>query len=159
DAYFGGAWHTVLAAGLNKGGREVYALDVTNPDSVTESNAAGSVLWEFTSANDADLGYTFSRPAIVKMHNGKWAAVFGNGYNNTGTGHAVLYVLNLSDGTVLAKIDTGVGTAATPNSLATPAAVDVDSDNVIDYVYAGDLLGNMWKFDVRDLAAGNWKVA
>jgi type IV pilus assembly protein PilY1 len=162
DAFFGGAWHTVLASGLNKGGREVYALDVTNPDLITETNAANLVLWEFTSANDADLGYTFSRPAIVKMHNGKWAAVFGNGYNSTGTGHAYLYVLDISNGTVLAKIDTKVGStgsAGLANGLATPAAIDLDSDGVIDYVYAGDLQGNMWKFDVRDPAAANWKVA
>jgi len=159
DAFVGGSWRTVLVSGLNKGGREVYALDVTNPDAVTESSAASLVLWEFTSANDADLGYTFSRPAVVKMHDGSWAAVFGNGYNGTGTGHAVLFVVNLSTGALLAKIDTGVGSAATPNGLATPAAVDVDSDNIIDYVYAGDLLGNMWKFDVRGATAGSWSVA
>jgi len=159
DAFFGGSWHTVLAAGLNKGGREVYALDVTNPDVVTESNAANVVLWEFTSATDADLGYTYSRPAIVKMHNGKWCAVFGNGYNGTGSGHAFLYVLDIGTGAVLAKIDTKVGSSGTPNGLATPAAIDIDSDNVVDYVYAGDLQGNMWKFDVRDSSATNWKVA
>src|SRR5262249_38732288 len=95
DAFYGGAWHTVLTAGLNKGGREVYALDVTNPTGVSESGAASTVLWEFTSNQDADLGYTYSRPAIVRMHNGTWAAVFGNGYNSTGTGHAILYVLNI----------------------------------------------------------------
>jgi len=52
-----------------------------------------------------------------------------------------------------------VGSSGTPNGLATPAAIDIDSDNVVDYVYAGDLQGNMWKFDVRDSSATNWKVA
>ncbi|HKT74471.1 MAG TPA: PilC/PilY family type IV pilus protein, partial [Steroidobacteraceae bacterium] len=159
DAFYASAWHTVLAAGLNKGGREIYALDVTNPTSVTESTASSTVLWEFTSAQDADLGYTYSRPAIVRMHNGVWAAVFGNGYNSTGTGHAVLFVVNIQTGAVIAKIDTMVGSAGTPNGLATPGLADVDGDGIVDYIYAGDLLGNMWKFDVTSSTASNWKVA
>jgi type IV pilus assembly protein PilY1 len=160
DAFFGSAWHTVLAAGLNKGGREVYALDVTDPVNFTEANAAtGKVLWEFTSTQDADLGYTYSRPAIVRMHNGKWAAVFGNGYNGTGTGHAVLYVLDIQTGTVIAKLDTGVGSATTPNGLATPAVIDTDGDGVVDYAYAGDLQGNLWKFNLKDSSPANWAVA
>jgi len=154
-----GAWHTVLAAGLNKGGREIYALDVTNPTAVSESNAASTVLWEFTSNQDADLGYTFSRPVIVRMHNGVWAAVFGNGYNGTGTGHAVLFIVNIQTGAVIAKLDTGSGTAATPNGLATPAVADVDGDGIADYIYAGDLLGNMWKFNVTSAVASSWAVA
>ena len=83
DAFYGSAWHTVLVGGLNKGGQGIYALDITDPANFTEGNAASIYRWEFTDTNDADLGYTFSRPAIVKMHNGKWAAMFGNGYNNT----------------------------------------------------------------------------
>jgi len=65
----------------------------------------------------------------------------------------------VATGTVLAKLDTKVGSTGTPNGLATPAAVDLDADGIIDYVYAGDLQGNMWKFDVRDASASNWKVA
>lgn len=159
DAFYGLAWHTVLAAGLNKGGREIYALDVTNPTAVSESTASSTVLWEFTSAQDADLGYTYSRPTIIRMHNGVWAAVFGNGYNSTNTGHAILFVVNIQTGAVIAKIDTKSGTAATPNGLATPFPADVDGDGVVDYVYAGDLLGNMWKFDVKSSTASSWSVA
>jgi len=158
DAYFGSAWHTVLAAGLNKGGREIYALDVTDPASITESSAASTVLWEYTWNQDADLGYTFSRPQIVRLHNGVWAAVFGNGYNGTGTGHAVLFIVNLKDGTLIKKIDTKVGTTTTPNGLATPAVVDVDGDGITDYVYAGDLLGNMWKFNLTSNSVASWSI-
>ncbi len=158
DAYYGNAWHTVLAAGLNKGGREIYALDVTDPTSVTESSAASTVLWEYTSNQDADLGYTFSRPLIVRLHNGVWAAVFGNGYNSTGTGHAVLFIVNIKDGTLIKKIDTKVGTTTTPNGLATPAAVDIDGDGITDYVYAGDLLGNMWKFNLTSNSVASWSI-
>jgi type IV pilus assembly protein PilY1 len=174
DAFYGGAWHTALVGGLRKGGQGIYALDVTDPTKFDESgaNAALIAMWEFTDANDADLGYSYSRPAIVRMKNGKWAAVFGNGYNNTeadgnasSTGNAVLYVVDMETGSVIKKIDTGVGTSADPtgtsraNGLATPAPVDVDGDRVIDYIYAGDLFGELWKFDVNNSDPANWGIA
>ena len=178
DVYYGGKWHTVLVGGLNKGGQGIYALDITDPTKFSESvsDASGLYRWEFTDTDDPDLGYTFSRPAIVKMANGKWAAVFGNGYNNTfddtatggqksSTGQAALYIIDIQTGDRIAKIDTNVGTAndplalSRPNGLATPAAVDLNGDGVIDYIYGGDLFGNLWKFDVRDADPANWNVA
>ncbi|MEE8512654.1 MAG: PilC/PilY family type IV pilus protein, partial [Acidiferrobacterales bacterium] len=102
DAFVSGAWRTVLVGGMRKGGQAIYALDVTDPTSFDESNASSLVLWEFTDADDSDLGYTYARPAIVRMNNGKWAAVFGNGYNNTAadgnastTGNAVLFIVDI----------------------------------------------------------------
>ncbi len=167
-------WRSILVSGLRRGGQGLFALDVTDPSEFQESNAAKLVLWEFTDADDADLGYTYSQPSIVKMANGKWAAVFGNGYNNTeadgnvsSTGNAVLYIVFLDGGldgiwtadTDYIKIDTGVGetlTTPTPNGLATPAAVDINGDFITDYIYAGDLRGNVWKFDVTDANPQTW---
>jgi type IV pilus assembly protein PilY1 len=172
DVFFGGAWHTMLVGGLRKGGQAIYALDVTDPANFSEGNAASLALWEFNDANDADLGYTYSRPGVVRMKNGKWAAVFGNGYNNTvadgnasTTGNAVLYIVDIENGTLIKKIDTGVGRAQdptaslTPNGLATVSPVDVDGDRIADYVYGGDLFGNLWKFDVNDADPANWAIA
>ena len=115
DAQVGGEWKTVLVGGLNKGGKGIYALDVTDPATFSEANAEDIVMWEFT---DADLGYTFSRPMIVKTNAG-WAAVFGNGYNNTvatpdaaavsTNGYAMLYIVNLSNGKLIKKISTQQG--------------------------------------------------
>jgi type IV pilus assembly protein PilY1 len=168
DAFVGGDWRTMLVGGLNGGGQAVYALDVTNPDSNDESTASSWVKWEFT---DVDLGYTFSRPNIVRLNNGKWAAVFGNGYNSTEldgsastTGNAVLYVVDLSDGTLIRKIDTGVGlsnpfSGGKPNGLATVAPVDRDGDFKVDFVYGGDLYGNLWKFDLQGATTTGWGVA
>ncbi len=79
-------WHTMLIGGLNKGGQGVYALDVTDPSTFTEGKASSIVRWEFTDTDDADLGYTYSKPAIVKVRTltgSKWVAAFGNGYNST----------------------------------------------------------------------------
>ena len=166
DVFFNNAWHTVLVGGLNQGGQGMYALDITTPANFTEANAASLVLWEFTDTNDADLGYTFTQPSIVRLHNGQWAAVFGNGYNNSQpdgrastTGYAVLYIVNMQTGSVIRKISTQAGLVLTPNGLATPAVVDLDGDAMADYVFAGDLLGNMWKFDIRDTNPANWRVA
>ncbi len=156
DVFYNNAWHSVLVGGLNRGGRSIYALDITSPAAFTEGNAASILRWEFT---DTELGYTYSRPAVVRMHNGRWAAVFGNGYNNTGTGRAYLYVVDIENGTVTAKIDTGVGDATTPNGLATPALVDLNGDSIVDYAYAGDLQGNMWKFNLTSNVSTGWRVA
>lgn len=166
DVYYNGAWHTVLVGGLGGGGQGVYALDVTNPLAFSEANAASLALWEFTDTNDADLGYTYAQPAIALMANGDWAAIISNGYNNTqsdahvsATGHAVLYVLDIQTGHVLAKIDTGVGTVTSPDGLSQPTPVDVNGDDVADAIYAGDIDGNMWKFDVTSSNPAQWKVA
>jgi type IV pilus assembly protein PilY1 len=164
DVYFDHEWHTVVTGGLNKGGKGVYALDVTDPGAFAEGNASSLILWEFTDTKtaphgDPDLGYTYSQPAVVRLHTGRWAAVFGNGYNNTGTGRAVLYIVDIETGESIAKLDTKKGTVADPNGLSTPAVVDLNGDGIADYAYAGDLRGNLWKFDITDVAATNWKVS
>src|SRR5690606_25774306 len=150
--------------GLNKGGQGVYALDVTDPTSF----GANDVLWEFTDEDDPDLGFTYSQPTISRLPDGKWYAIFGNGYNSmfdddadgataqttrvSTTGNAVLYLVELASGNAI-KLDTGVGFDPQQqdlpygNGLATPSVVDLNGDSNADFVYAGDLYGNMWRFD------------
>ena len=168
DAFVGGQWRTVLVSGLRKGGRGIFALDVTNPATIGETSAASAVMWEFTSDDDADLGFVFGQPSIVKTYQGRWAAVIGNGYNNTGTGHAALFIVFLdgpggdgvwNEGTDYIKIDTGNGTLTTPNGLATPFAADTNGDRRTDFVYAGDLLGNLYRFDIRSSSTTSWNAA
>ena len=151
DAYLGNSWRTILVGSLGGGGKGVYALDVTDPDNFT----ASEVLWEFSSADDSDMGVAIPQPAIGRMNNGQWAAIVANGYNSD-QANAELFVLDLKTGAVLKKIDTGVGS---DNGLSNPAAVDVDGDRIVDYVYAGDLKGNLWKFDLTTSNTGNWTVA
>ena len=154
DAFYANAWHTVLVGGLNKGGKSIYALDITDPDAFSEANADDVFLWEFT--DSADLGFTYSRPAVVRLRNGKWAAVFGNGYNST-NGKAVLFIVDIENGSVIRKIDTGVGTGG--NGLSTPALVDLNGDSIVDMAYAGDLAGNLWKFNLASADPTAWDVA
>ena len=163
----GGQWRTVLVGGLNGGGQQIYALDVTDPDFFSEENAANIVLWEFDDSDDADLGYTYGTPQIAKMANGRWAAIFGNGYNSTEagdgsvstTGHGVLFIVDVETGILLKKIDTDSGSVNAPNGLATPLLIDSNGDSIVDYIYAGDLLGNLWKFDVTEPDQNTWGIA
>jgi type IV pilus assembly protein PilY1 len=189
DVFFQGdsKRHSVLVGGLGLGGHGLYALNVTNPDltgkpdpEFEEANANNLVLWEFTDADDADLGYTVGQPAIVRLHNGKWGVLVSNGYNSSEAdgaqspdddsdgvpdSPAVLFVLDVESGAVMAKLDTGAGAANDPlgldrpNGLAAVFPVDKDGDLITDYAYAGDLYGNVWRFDLIDTNASNWHVA
>jgi type IV pilus assembly protein PilY1 len=161
DIEFSTGWRTLLVSGLGGGGRGLFALDVTDPATFGESNVAAdrTVRWEFTALDDNDLGYTYAQPSIVKLNNGKPGVVVGNGYNNTGSGRAMLFIINAETGALIRKIDTGEGSPGDPNGLSTPAVIDQDGDGVYDYAYAGDLKGNMWKFDLSDSSDGSWDVA
>ena len=145
DAYLSGEWKTVLVGGLGAGGKSIYALDISDPNGFDADN----VLWEFS--DSADLGYTFSQPQIARLSNGQWAAIFGNGYNSA-SDKAFLYVVNLSNGSQIAKIAAGDSTS---NGLSTPVLYDANNDKIIDYAYAGDLQGNLWKFDLSALTLAN----
>jgi len=166
DAHLGDSgWRSVLTGGLRRGAQGIYALDITAPESISEDNAAAAVLWEYTDADDSDLGYTYSSPLIVRLHNGKWAAVFGNGYNNTENdghvstnGESALYIVDLETGILIKKFLTGEGTTSNPNGMAEPTAVDLDGDNIIDLIYAGDLYGHIWAFDVSSSSPGDWTL-
>lgn len=163
------SWHTVLVGGMRGGGRGYYALNVTNPATLTETaaNAVSTVLWEFTNADDNDLGFSYSQPFIALTNAGTWVAIFGNGYNDTGLGQAQLFIVNIEKGVdgiwVLdndyRKLNTEVGSPGAPNGLATPALADLDGNGTVDRVYAGDLEGNMWAFDLSSTNEADWQVS
>jgi len=133
--------HNYLVASLGQGGKGLFALDVASPATF----GASHVLWEYPSTSDNNLGLMLGRPIIAKMNDGSTAVIIGNGYNST-NGKAVLYIFNLATGALLKTIDTLAGG---DNGLATPGVFDSDGDGDIDWIYAGDLKGNVWKFDVR----------
>ena len=143
--------HNYLIGALGRGGKGLYGLDVHTPSAFTNAN----VLWETgTGSSDADMGQVLGEPVIVKLNNGVTGALVGNGINST-NGHAVLYVINIATGAVIKKLDTGAGTIG----LSAPRAWDNDGNGTADYVYAGDLNGNLWKFDLRAALTASWNVA
>ncbi len=148
-----------LVGGLSKGGKGIYCLDITNTDVSNPYNRSKfQPLWEYSAVElgDPDLGYTFSRPFIVNTKAAGWVVVFGNGYNSA-NGHAVLYVLDVKDGSLVRKIDTFAGDCN--GIVANVAIIDPNYDGYADYVYVGDLKGNMWKFDISNGDFNNWGVA
>ena len=163
----GAGWHTILVGGVRGGGRGLYALEVTNPATFSEANAAKMVMWEFSDQDDPDLGYTYSRPVVAKANDGKWYAIFGNGYNDSGSGEAQLFMVDIESGisnawkanTNYIKITTQSGNSANRNGLASPALADLDGNGTVDRVYAGDLTGNMWAFDLSSATRAKWDVA
>jgi type IV pilus assembly protein PilY1 len=173
DVMIGSTWKTYLFGTLGRGGKGVFALDVTSPASFAESNAGSIFRWQFTAADDAsgDLGYMVGDPTvsrfseqagnIAKMHNGKFAVVLGNGYLSN-NGSAALYIL-FAEGPAGASWSGRyvklVADAGPDNGLSQPTWVDMDGDGVADAIYAGDLKGNVWKFDVSSASAASWRVA
>lgn len=151
DAIIGGAWKTMLVGSTGAGGKTYFALDVTDPGTFGTSN----IKWEFT---HSELGYAMGKAAIVRTQSGHWVAIFGNGYNSTSQ-TARLFLVDLQTGALLKMLDTGVGSSSSPNGLGTPVATDTNSDGSADMVYAGDNLGNLWKFDLSGSSVASWSIA
>lgn len=147
-AYLNGAWKTILIGSTGAGGKAYFAIDVTTPTSP-------QVLWEYT---DSGLGNTMGKAAITRLNNGSWAAIFGNGYNSSAQ-TASLYVVDLGAGTLIRKLDVPSRDTTLANGLATPIEVDTARDGTTDLVYAGDLQGSLWKFDLSSTTTSAWAVS
>ncbi len=168
DVKDGTQWKTLLVGGLAGGGAGYYALDITN-------QATPKVLWEFRQKpgctpttpagaarhassgiarmiEDCDLGFSYGNPVITKLPSGQWVVMVTSGYNNHvgGDGRGYLYVLDAMTGAIIYKTTTGVGDSATPSGFARIAAWTDNplKDNTTKYVYGGDLLGKLWRFDL-----------
>ncbi|HSO08315.1 MAG TPA: PilC/PilY family type IV pilus protein, partial [Pelomicrobium sp.] len=162
-------WRTILVGGLRKGGFGYYALDITTPGALNEGQLASKALWEFpkntTNATLAkNVGYSYGKPIIVKTRAAGWVVVVSSGYNNGdttgGDGKGYLFVLNPVNGDVIATLSTGVGSNTDPSGLG-PISAYVDNgevDPTVEYVYGGDLKGNVWRFDLSGTTTASWSV-
>lgn len=156
------SWHTVLAGTEGAGGKTVFALDITNADTInSEAQLSADVLWEFT---DTDMGLSFSQPQIADTNAG-WLVMFGNGYNSTNQ-KPILYAVDPHTGAMLAKVDL---CAAKPTACNTSRANGLSSIAVVptqgnvtgtdNMVYAGDLQGNVWRIDISNSNPTLWAVS
>ena len=147
DVYDGLEWRTILVNTSNSG-KGIVVLDITDPDAI-------ELLWEVrgtraVSPTDViDLGYSIAQPTVARLHNGEWAVVVGNGYGALGgqSGAAALYLFNAVSGALIASLEVD-SSLDKPNGLSSPRLADYDGDGVADYAYAGDLHGNLWRFDL-----------
>jgi len=205
DAYFAGAgtWNPVVVGALGLGAQGVYAIRSPSLGGGATLDASRIHLWDFTDVDDPDMGYVLGKPSVVRvlMSDGtiRWVAVFGNGYNSSeddaavggrradgcepvhgdgalDCGRAVLYVVDIETGELVAKFDTLAGRSSDPNhdedadkepnGLAEPKVIgrvltndDGDviggGDPIATVAYAGDLFGNLWRFDLYELSASS----
>lgn len=137
------SWKTILVGGLAQGGRGYYALDITDSDNP-------KLLWEFNYTDDSDLGYSYGKPVITKKSDGTWVVLVTSGYNNGSAGR--LYVLGAKgDGFGGANLLDEIVTPSANNSgLAQVSGLAANNqlNNTSKYAYGGDLLGNLWKFNI-----------
>jgi type IV pilus assembly protein PilY1 len=164
DVYYGGsAWKTVLVTPLGAGGRGVFALDISKNFGAT-AFAGTDVLWEFDGSSVSkanDMGYPVGGASVGRFQDGKYYAVFGNGYGSANCKSA-LFMVQVDDPSNVKFFDTGVGACtsiATQNGMSTPSLVDYDGDKIIDAIYAGDLQGRLWKWDVISATNSVWDFA
>ena len=153
DAYIPdrGGWRTVLIGALAAGGKGVFALDVTNPQSFTVDD----VLWEFTDQRnniDDSIGHVWGTPTITRMKDGTWVTIIGNGYNSAG-GKAGLVIIDLATGRTITNgfVEVDIPSNQRPdfNGLSSPGLwLETGRQRYVERAYAGDLTGRMWRFDL-----------
>lgn len=169
DAYINGAWKTVAVVSAGAGGRSVFALDVTNPDSIT-------VLWEVnnliggTTTFASRIGHVLGKPVIVPVKSSatgdpEWKAIFGNGYNSASQ-RATLFMVDIRTGAVDTIVAQEAATSDAPayNGLGNVVVLDrnrffdgtrpAGRDGFADTAYGADQNGAIWKFDLVDRSVG-----
>lgn len=158
DAQLDSAWKTLAIGGTGAGGRTFYALQLFDASAGNMTRA----LWEISAPATAsaanvfnDLGYAYARPEVARLADGRWAAFISNGYGSH-TGVAALYVVDIRDGSLIKKIV--VDSTETTNGLSS-VKLRVNSQNVVQAAYGGDLKGRLWKFDLSGTTADTWGVA
>ena len=159
---------TLLAGFLGAGGRGYFVLDVSNASGPSEDAlaAAGIAMLDTTATDDPDIGHIAGDPVrepadarrtrqITQLNNGRWALVLGNGYASESQ-RAVLMIQFIDGARELVKLPAG---SPGGNGLAAARLVDTNGDQIPDLAYAGDLLGQLWKFDLGASDSKRWKVA
>ncbi len=189
DLYYNSAWHTWLVQGLGPGGHPggavnsngtgssgtqlipdpvgaLFALDITDPTTFAESNASNLVMGEWNSSTisctgnatcGTNMGQISGTPLIRRLHDGSWGVIWGNGLNSA-TARAGIFIMHVSStgAKTFQYIDAGAGPA---NGIVEVTAADLDGDHITDFVYAGDVLGNLWRFDLTSQTNTDWSSA
>ncbi|MCX2897735.1 pilus assembly protein [Pseudomonas mandelii] len=158
DAKIGAGWKTMAVGGTGAGGKTFYGLQLFDATAGNVTKAS----WEIsapatpTPANAFnDLGFAYARPEVARLDDGRWAAFISNGYGSN-SGVAALYVIDLSNGALIRKIV--ADSAGNDNGLSS-VKLKVNSQNVVQAAYGGDLKGRLWKFDLSSTSSDAWGVA
>lgn len=142
----GTGWRTMAIGATGAGGNSVFALDVTDPGSMSSDD----VMWEFSHPS---MGYTIGQPALVALPNKKFGVIVSSGYHDSTPADGRVWVLDAADGRVIKEF-----TLATTGGLGSPLAADTDADQVADRVYIADTLGNLWRLDLGGSNPATWGI-
>lgn len=151
DAYINGSWTNVLVGTLGAGGKGLYALKLDDTNTVSNLGT-GSILWDLTASSDADMGYMFSDAQVGVLPNGQWKVFIGNGFGSS-SGKAVLFMIDVASGAVTKVTADTSGS----NGLSGVALVKNSRQEVVG-LYAGDLKGNLWRFEYDASVTGNMRL-
>ena len=143
DVYGGSpaGWRTVLVGTMGRGGKAVFALDVTDPNNP-------NLMWEINQSNSSAIGNTLGKPVIAQVANGDWKVLIGNGPNSDGDTAQLLMIDVFRPNNALPSIQTISTGVSGDNGLTGAYTWDTDRDGFIDTAYAGDLRGNLWRFNL-----------
>jgi type IV pilus assembly protein PilY1 len=152
----GSGGKTMLVAGTGAAGRSFHALDVSNPRGLTEATLASRYMWEFPAAADAvtqaKVGLAMGRARIVKTAGDGYVVLVTSGYAND-DGRGRLWMLDADTGAIVHEFDTGVGAPGAGDAGLAQVSAFLEDDGTVRYAYGGDLLGNLWRFDLQDKGA------
>jgi len=174
-----------IVFGLRRGGRALYAMDVTDPDNP-------SFLWRIgpDTAGFSELGQTWSVPVVTNVPGyvvggvRRPVLVFGAGYDSVNdditrtaaetvdTVGRGLFVVDVATGALVWSVTPAADSATNKREpgfvhamAAPPSVIDSNGDGIADRVYMPDLGGNVWRIDMpgntRPTAAteqNRWRV-
>ncbi|MBK8069886.1 MAG: hypothetical protein IPK27_20400 [Rhodanobacteraceae bacterium] len=185
DVFINGSWRTVLLGSLRLGGRGVYLLDISNPTGTTDSSPTALPMREVTNVPPpgdtsvdcapgarycSSLGYTYTGVNTARIqYQNKWVALVSSGYFpidsldpaslSPKANQTSLLVIDMATGQLIREIITSTAPQSATQSFGLSQAIvmDVGGDYIDDVAFAGDLAGNMWRFDLTGSPA-EWKV-
>lgn len=154
DLELGERWSTLAAAGLGAGGRGVFAVRLYDDHS---GAGARGVLWEAAADQLDMLGHIYAEPAMVRLH-GRPVLITGNGYGSKAQ-QAALLIFDLSSGALLKQLEVSDRVAASrANGLSAPV-LQFDARGELQAAFAGDLHGQLWKFELGSADPDSWRIA
>ncbi|TVP89741.1 MAG: hypothetical protein EA348_07580 [Pseudomonadaceae bacterium] len=155
DVRLGNVWSTIAVAGMGPGGKSLMALRLLDAN-----NQGPSALWERSPANTGweNLGYTYATPAFATLADGRSVFVIGNGYGGD-SGEASLFIAEAETGNVIRELPVNNRRGVESGNGLSSAQVVVDSQGVLQAAYAGDMHGQLWKFDLSANDTSSWAAA
>jgi len=153
-------WRKLLIGSSAAGAPKLFAINVPVP-SEGDSNAsyapgAADILWEISSSDRhfADLGAVLQKPSVGMMRDGTWVVILGNGAVDK-KGKAKLFIINALTGAFIQSI----ALPGSANNALGGVRLLLDRQRQITAAYAGDLQGNLWKFDFSSARRSDWGLA